>query len=135
MPPGGKEPLVDHGCPKVRKKGKDLNEQRTYLLQETEALIEYVGRKPATEGYKDRKARPIPSDNALDFLRAVKSFLRGLKDDGDGHGGHAILDTTNDKLDEMRQDFRELRDQFNKMASFIQGCSTRSGSPQSTESS
>ncbi|RFU26010.1 hypothetical protein B7463_g10339, partial [Scytalidium lignicola] len=80
MPPSGKESLVDTGCPKVGKKAKDRAEQLTYLLHDTDLLIEYVGRKPATEDYEGRKARPIPSENAMEYLRAVKAYLRGDKE-------------------------------------------------------
>ncbi|RFU30106.1 hypothetical protein B7463_g6206, partial [Scytalidium lignicola] len=99
MPPSGKEPLVDHGCPKVGKKEKNLNEQQTYLLQETKALIEYVGQKLATEGQEGHKACPILSDNALDFLRTMKSFLKSSKEDR--QGGNTTFDTTDNKLDKM----------------------------------
>lgn len=109
MPPGGKAPLVDHQLPKLDE-GKSLAEQRTYLLQETEALIEYVSGKPATGARRGRKARPIPSSQALDFLGVLKSYLHDQDTERDEYKTRDATDDREKLLDEFSRKFEDAMD-------------------------
>ncbi|KAH8799109.1 hypothetical protein F5884DRAFT_758595 [Xylogone sp. PMI_703] len=124
----------DDACPKVGKMSKNLEEHLTYLMQESEEIIEYIKPRPASEAQAPRKARVLTSHTALSYASSVKALLRALADlrkKGVRLVAPDTNTTTNDLDQHIDRRFDELKQWFQQAMQHTPPSTTREGSPTS----
>ncbi|KAH8799143.1 hypothetical protein F5884DRAFT_758626 [Xylogone sp. PMI_703] len=114
---------------------KNLEEHLTYLMQESEEIIEYIKPRPAFKAQAPRKAQVLTSYTALSYASSVKALLRALADLRKKGVQLVAPDINtiiiNDLDQHIDRRFDELKQWFQQAMQHTPPNTTREGSPTS----